>query len=558
MTTFTGTGASVILVVLLAASVGGAQSAPAAGRDQVVIAIAQEPLNLSPIYRTGSDAGSDAIGPAIFAMDVDWDAAWRPFPQGVEYLPSIKDGTWKAEGERMTLLWRLRPRTWHDGRPVTCGDYVFALRLIRDSRALATVAAVGPSTGISSISCPAGAEGRDVRVHWERRNAYANLAPLPTGPAPRHLIEPLYRQRPDRVRETFGIDPPMTVGDGAYRLVEWRKGEFLALEAVQGHVIFGTPRLRRITYRFIQDQEEATAALLAGTVDALSSIGVSFEMAQELERRGAGNVKILVSPPILWEHIDFNLDNPLLRDVRVRRAIAHGINRTEIVQQLFQGRQPVAHTYLSPRHAGYTDALPRYSYDSARARALLRAAGFTPGPDGIMRNASGQRLSLDLSTTTAVPFREQVEEIIRRQLHQVGIEINIVNYPRRVLFSEVVARRRFTGMVMFAWFWDPRAECETLFGSGYVPVEANGWIGANYSGYRDREMDEACTGAARELDPEARTRLLQVSARIFARDLPALPLYYRTFQAAAKIGLQNFAPRGFGWETWNAHTWYWK
>lgn len=560
MTVIGSISRGIAIAFLSVASLSGLPigTAPAVSRDQVVIAIAQEPVNLSAIYRTGSDTGSDAIGPAIFAMDVDWDAAWRPFPQGVGYLPSIKDGTWKAEGERMTLLWRLRPRNWHDGRPVTCGDYVFALRLIRDPRALAARNAVGPSSGISSVSCPAGAEGREVWVNWQRRNTYANLAPLPTGPAPRHLIEPLYRQRPERVSETFGLDPPMTVGDGAYRLLEWHRGEYLTLEAVPEHAIFGTPRLRRITYRFILDPGRAPAALLAGTVDALSPGIPTFENVLELERRGAGKVKILVSPPIVWEHIDFNLDNPLLRDVRVRRAIAHGINRTEIVQQLFQGRQLVAHTYLSPRHDGYTDALPRYPYDPARAQALLREAGFTLGPDGIMRNAAGQRFSIEFNTTTAIPAREQVQEIIRRRLRQVGIEVNSVNYPRRVFFTDVLQYRRFTGMVMFAWFWDPRAECETYFGSDHVPVEANDWTGANYSGYRNREMDEVCTGAARELDPETRTRLLQSSARIFARDLPALPLYYRTFYAAAKVGFENFTPRGFGWETWNAHTWYWK
>lgn len=91
-----------------------------------------------------------------------------------------------------------------------------------------------------------------------------------------------------------------------------------------------------------------------------------------------------------------------------------------------------------------------------------------------------------------------------------------------------------------------------------MPAKENEYFGLNYPGYRDREMDEACKGAARELDREAWQRLLQTSARIFARDLPALPLYYRTELAAAKVGLENLIPRGFGWETWNAHTWYWR
>ncbi len=209
----------------------------------------------------------------------------------------------------MTLRWRIRPRLWHDGRPVTCGDYVFAIRLVRDRRAGTRGIADVQSLNIANASCPAGATGRELLVHWKKRYAYANLAPLPTGPAPRHILEPIYRQNPDRLVRIFGVDPAQTVGDGPYRIQDWRKGESLTLEAVPGHP-FGTPRLRRITYRFIPNPQARLAALLAGEVDALSPSGTDFDAAFDLERRGAGRLRVLFSPPWVWEHIDFNPGQP--------------------------------------------------------------------------------------------------------------------------------------------------------------------------------------------------------------------------------------------------------
>ncbi len=168
---------------------------------------------------------------------------------------------------------------------------------------------------------------------------------------------------------------------------------------------------------------------------------------------------------------------------------------------------------------------------------------------------------LQFSTTDDSAIRLRVQQIIRQQLRDVGIEIEIVNFPRRVFFPDIVQARKFTGMVMFAFGWGPESDCDQYYTSDALRIEtpASGRIfGLNYSGYRNEEMDKVCKGAAQELDPEARNRLLRASAQLFARDLPALPLYYRTEVAVAKVGLQNFAPRGLGNETWNGHTWYWK
>ncbi len=550
---------SALLACLVLASQVSAQSQPAVGRDTVVIGTAFDPDILNLMFST-----SPAVFPVldiyatIFTQYVARDNdTWAVFPQGVEYLPTVKSSTWTVDGEKMTLVWKIKPRRWHDGLPVTCADYVFSHTVARDKR----VGAVDDrkqvlTNRIASVSCPQGADGREIMVQWNERYGYANQMVVPYGALPRHILEPFYRANPSTLKDgPFGIDPKVTIGDGPYRLVEWRRSVSVMVESVGDHPIFGTPKIRHIIWKVFPDPKAAVANLLSGTVDALNRL--LFDDALELERQAKGRVKVVWAAGLNWEHIDFNLDNSLLADVRVRRALAHGINRVQISQQLFGGRQSVSHTYLPPRHPGYTEAVEKYPYDPARARRLLLEAGFAPGLDGVMRNAAGQRLQFEINTTAGQPIREQIEQIIQQQLRQIGVEITILNFPDRVLFGEISGRRKFRALAEYAFGFRPNEGCDGIYTSDGIPSETNNWTGNNYPGYRNAEMDRICKAISREIDEEKRNRLLNDSAKIFARDLPALPLFSRVIEGAAKPGLRNLV---FGIEpvTWNAHRWYWE
>ena len=564
--TLRGLSPALLWVLVLAAATlsAEAQSGPAAGRNEVVLGLTDEPRTLHPIFLGGADSAGDEILRTMFIPAVEVDANWRYLPKGVEALPTLADGTWKVDGERMTLLWRLRRRNWHDGRPVTCGDYLFTWTVARDERVRSTSTVPidqAPIRRISAITCPRGAGGLEISVQWKERSASANLAIIPfvgrrwDAALPRHIFESIYRQQPGRLWDVYSPDPQLAIGDGAYRLLEWRKGSSLSVVAVQNHPVFGSPKITRITWRFASDAD-LISNFLRGDLDV--SPFVVYDPALETQFRATGGARLVFSPPTIWEHIDLNLDNPLLQDLRVRRALAHGINRTRLVQELFKGRQPVAHSYLAPRHQGYTEDLPRYPYDPARAKALLAQAGFTLGQDGVLRSASGQRLSLELASTEGAPVRLRVSQVIQQQMGEIGVEIVIANYPRRVFFTDIVQRRHFKAMAMYAWAYGPSPDCGN-YTSGAIPSEANGWVGGNYPGFRNVEMDQICKAIRSELDEAKRTRLLRTSASIVARDLPVLPLYYRSEFVAVKEGLQNIAPTGDASPlTWNAHTWYWR
>lgn len=541
-------------LVLVPAPQAGAAAQPAAGREQVVIGISQEPDFLNPMFAGMAAAGS--VLSTIFTGDVERDENWKLFPQGVEYLPSLKDGTWKISGSRMTVVWKLKPRRWHDGQPVTCDDYVFADRVARDERV--PVTARDLTRRIEKIVCVNGPRGTGIRVEWKERYAYANLGISEYGAVPRHILERYYRQNPGKLDQApYGNDPAVTIGDGVYRLVEWRKGASITVVSAGTHPIFGTPKIQRITWKIIPDTSALVVNMLSGAIDAISSVGISFDEALEIERQSAGRFNVFFAPGLTWEHLDFNLSNPFLKDLRVRRAIAYAIDRERMVQQLFSGKQPVAHSYLPPLHPGYTDEVEKYSYDPEKARALLRGAGFVLHPDGVVRDSNGKKLALKINTTAGNRAREQIEQIIQQNLKAVGIEVTIFNYPARVLFGDVTIHRKFTGMVMYAWVMSPTSDCDLLYTSDGIPSEANHWEGQNYPGYRNPEMDRLCKAASREIDEPARTQALQASAKILALDLPSLPLYFRVRVGTAKVGLVNYDFRALN-EMWSVHRWFWQ
>ena len=547
-----------LLLVLPASPLRAAPAAsPAAGRDHVVVGMAQEPSTVNPLF--AEMAASLSIIATLFTSDVQRDNTWRLFPQGVRALPTLQDGTWALRGTGMVLTWKVKPRAWHDGRRVSCDDYLFTHTLAKDDQVPVVVRDL--TRRIADVRCTDRPDGLDIVVEWGERYAYANQTITEHGALPRHLLEPLYRQNPGRMNEAgFGNDPKVTVGDGRYRLVEWRKGSSLTVEAIPNHPIFGTPPIKSVTWRFIPDTNALMANMLAGSIDAISTIGISFDQAVQLERLGAGRFKVFFEPGLVWEHIDFNLSNPLLQDVRVRRAIAHAVNREAIVQQLFQGRQPVSHTYLPTRHPGYTDRVDRYPYDPGQARQFLKEAGYFPDLDGTLRNAAGNRLVLELNTTAGNRLREQVAQIIQADLRRVGIGLTIKNYPARVLLGDITNKRSFPGLVMYAWILSPTSDCDSLYTSDGIPRARNGWSGQNYPGYVNATMDARCKAASREIDEGKRNLLLNETAVIFSRDLPALPLYVRAQVAAAKAGLQNFVAVQLSgtYETWNVHRWVWE
>jgi peptide/nickel transport system substrate-binding protein len=212
---------------------------------------------------------------------------------------------------------------------------------------------------------------------------------------------------------------------------------------------------------------------------------------------------------------------------------------------LFDGRQPPADGQINNLDWVHTDDVAKYPFDPKRAAALLDEAGWKQKARGQVRtNAKGEKLSLELMSTAGNRSRELVEQVLQSQWKDAGIEARIRNQPARVFFGETVTQRKFEAMAMFAWISTPENVPRSQLHSTQIPRADNGWSGQNYTGYSNPEMDTLIDAVEIELDKPKREKLWHRIQQIYAEDLPALPLYFRSNTYILPKQLTGVTPTG--------------
>jgi len=520
-------------------------------RDAVVIGMAQEPDIIGP-FSTMAAAG--VIHNSLFAYFAPFNDKWVRVPMLAEKLPTLKDGDWELlPGNKMRVTWKIRRGfTWHDGKPVTGLDARFSYGMLRNPRTPTLTRFI--LNKVDNVLIPNPNDPYTMVVQWNERWPFANA--LPYGDnylLPRHILERQYLQDPGKLRADPFFRAP--VGAGPYKFKEWVPGSHITLEAYDGFA-GEKPKIKTITFRFILDSVVLTANQMAGSVDATEINNFGIDQMVDIERRNP-NVTTHYTEALIWERIEFNNDDEWLKDRRVRQAIAYGIDRETIVKTLFQGKQPVAHSWLPTRHPGAHPNVKKYPYDPARARQLLAEAGFTPGPDGILRDRNGKRFEMTYMTTAGNAPREQTQQIIKEQLKAVGIEIRIQNVPASVFFGRVVVRREWPHLAEWATLYTPEVMPFTEFHSSQIPSAANNWEGSNRRGWRNAESDRLAEQIGQELDQTKRLELFRRQQELFVEDLPAVPMYFRLSLTTVTKALKNVRPTGLGsfYINWNSQEW---
>jgi peptide/nickel transport system substrate-binding protein len=503
--------------------------ASAQPRDTVIIGLIGEPDHIVPGF--SHLAVSEYVSATLFVGLVDLNADWQLFPRIAQEVPTLENGQWRLlPNNEMEVTYRLRPGfKWHDGTPVTAGDVVFGWQVMRDPR----TGAAQPDPGISAMTAP---DASTVIVHWRARRHTANLGHFPL---PRHLLEAQFRENPGAIRTgAFATRP---VGNGPYRFVEWIRGRHIRLQAVEDYPE-GRPKIANVVFRFF-----ASEAAVGGE-ELHVNAGVY---------RPSPDFETIFPPSRTFEHIAVNLDNPWLRDRRVRQALLYALDRDVIRARAGWGAfAEVAHTWLPPRHPGHHGDVRRYGRDVDLARRLLVEAGWTPGPDGVLRNAAGERLELVIMTTPGNTLRERTQDLLIEQWRAVGVAARKENPPD---FFERLVRRRFPHLAMFAWVMSPMTDGYDLWQSSGIPSEANQFQGKNYAGWRNPENDRLLDQIAQEMRESQRIELLKRQQEIWAEDLPSLPLWFRSVPVLVHRNLTGVRPAGVGGAfVWNVHEWAWR
>ncbi len=519
-------------------------------RDTVVIGMAQEPDGLVPDFF--QMAAGRAVTNSLFTDMVGYNDKWQLYPGTVEKVPTLKDGDWQLlPGGKMKVTYKFkRSFTWHDGTPYTALDASWTNLMLRNPGSPTVSRFI--LRKIDNMIVPDPKDPYTLVVQWNERYPFANAG---HSVYPRHAMEKEYLRDPAGLKAHKQARAP--IGNGPYKFVEWVPGSHITLESYDKYP-GGAAKIKRQTWRFILDSTVLQANVLSNQMDATETNNFSIDQMIEIEKRNPQQ-SVFYVPALIWEHIDLNLDNEWLKDKRVRQAIAQSINRDELSTKLFYGKQPVAHTWLPERHEGFNPNVKKYAYDPARARQLLAEAGFTMGPDGIMRDSKGQRFEISIMTTAGNASREQIEQIIKEQMRAVGIDLKIDNRPASVLFGQVTARRQFPHMVMYAWLMAPTSLGNTLWHSSQIPTAANNWEGQNGPGWKNADNDKLLDQITNEIDAAKRVALLKKEQEIWADELPAIPLYFRLALNTANKKITNVKPTGLSgtYINWNSQEWAW-
>jgi peptide/nickel transport system substrate-binding protein len=491
----------------------------------------------------------------ITAYDKDWHNSCLLCTE----LPSLENGLARIEdlpggGKGMAVTIKLKPGlAWGDGEPVTARDIAFTWRLGHD-----------PRSGFSNVHPWSRASRVDV---VDDLTAVLHLDKIVTSfdewdeILPEHIEGPVAaKSAGDYIKQTLYNRAPTTPGlyDGPFLITCYKSGAEIILEP-NPHWPGTKPGFQRIILKLIDNTAALAANLLSGDVDMVvgEGVGLSIDQALQIRKQHPDQFTYIFRPNLTFEHVDLQKDNPILADLRVRRAVLYALDRKTLTDKLSQGLQPVAASWVSPLNPNFSPDAPGYPYDPTKAKALLAEAGWTPGDDGICRNQKGERLSFELMTTSGNRLRELQEQVLQSWWKAACIETNIKNEPPRTLFGETMKKRSFSGAVMYGFTYTVTGSPRLTLGTDMIPRPENNYGGVNFTGFSNPEMDADIAAVESELDPVKRHALWADMQRIFATELPALPLFFRSDAHIIPKWLKGYEPTGHAdYGTFWAENWH--
>ena len=530
-------------------------------KNELRIGISQEFENLNPLIKTMAATSYiySMIGRSLVSMGAD--GKW--YPQLAKFIPNLQDGSAKiishSGKKKIIARWEIIANAkWGDGTPITCDDFALALKV-----AESPTVSVGEKETYTQVE----------KIETDRQNpkkctftyAKAKWDFYTLGqfyPLPKHLEEAVFakygaEKEGYEKNSNYTTNPTLKgLYNGPYFISEVKLGDHVSL--TPNPHFYGTPaKIAKIIIKLIPYTGTMEANLRSGTIDMISTLGLSLAEALILDRKvQAEDLPYIVTftPSVTYEHIDLNLEHPILSDINVRKALLKGLDREGLVKALFEGKQEAALHGISPKDPWYTND-PNYIsihyYSKREAGKLLDAAGWKMSPEGY-RFKDGKKLSLVFMTTAGNKTRELVQAFLQNQYKNLGIEIVPKNEPARVLFGETIRKRQFGAMAMFAWVSSPENNPRSTLHSASIPTEKNGWSGQNFMSWSNKENDALLDRLDIEMDAKKRLDLAHKITKLYTEEIPVLPLYYRSDLSVVPKSLKNYQPTGHQYYETNA------
>jgi peptide/nickel transport system substrate-binding protein len=358
-------------------------------------------------------------------------------------------------------------------------------------------------------------------VHY--REVYAPyLLQFVRGTLPKHLLQ----GRDLNTATDYNRAP---LGTGPYRVKEWKTGEHILLERVPGYWQ-GDAKIRQLLFRFVANTTTRINLLKAGEVHLVALL--PWDQVREVAPVPGVRLNRVLGNG--YEHVTLNQRRvPAFADVRVRRALAHAVDRALLVHTILDGQVAVVDGAVQPLSPAHEPAVRRYGYDTATANRLLDEAGWRRGPDGVRRK-DGAPLAFTLITQAGFAIRESVAQALQQAFRAVGVDMSL-----RLIDGTAISSTWFAGEL-------------TLFFAGDRTPPA----GRNLNFVNDSALTALLYASDRTVDEARRIALLKEAQRRIAELAPEIPLYNTAKVDAVPATLRGFTgnPTNAG-PFWNVHAW---
>lgn len=375
------------LTLLSSAAILAAASAltPAwAAKDSITVGMVLEPPNLDP-----TSGAAAAIREVTYANIFQ---GLTRFDSNGAIIPDLAK-SWDISADGLTYTFHLATGVkFHDGSDFSASDVKFSLDRARAPDS--TNAQKGLFADIASVDV---IDPATVKVTLKKPNG-SFLFNMAWGDAV--ILSP----------KSIASEATKPIGTGPFKFVNWVKGDHVELAKFDGY--WGTPaKLDKVTFKFISDPSAAFAAMMAGDVDAFPN----YPAPENLDQFKADpRFQVLVGNTEGETLLAMNNGKKPFTDIRVREAVAHAINRKEIIDGAMFGYGTPIGTHFAPHNPAYVDLTAQSNYDPKKSKELLKEAGY---PDGFT-------VSLKLPPPS---YARRSGEIVAAELAKVGIKAEITN-----------------------------------------------------------------------------------------------------------------------------------
>jgi peptide/nickel transport system substrate-binding protein len=560
-----GLTACLILLVAGCAAPGTGRDNPATGTDHT---------SAPRTVRIGVDASHEPSGGfIIFSTEgIGWlehalmfhaglavyNEAGELQPRLARKVPTIEDGDWQLLPDgAMELTWNLRPDArWHDGTQLTAEDFALGMQIVQDPELPARRA-----RGVNLIASTTAPDAETVVVRWKQPYMLANAATVELMPAvAHHLLGDAYQQGDKQNLVNHPYWAREFVGLGPYRLGAWELGSQVEAIAFDQYFL-GRPKIDRLILRYFGTPNTLVANLLSGDID-MAPTGSSLDISHLITVREAWEPAQVGTATTIPRGVrDVYLQHrepiaPILRDVRLRRALVHMTDRSAFVDILQSGLTTAAQANITREDPAYRlmeqRSFSTYPYDLTAAARLLADAGWTRTAEGF-QDSAGQRLAIDVAGTNRGDAGKEIGALAG-QWAEAGIQTTETTLNTTATNYDEL-RANVKGVFLFNWTIRPEA-AEGLI-SGQVASEANRWRGTNFSGYSNPAFDRLYDQYSTTLEAGKRQELLADLMRMGADEVATIPLYYLIEPMIFRKGIRGLGivpPLQLA-NAWNIHTW---